>query len=163
MANIEYPVKGATLQIKDNGTTVTLAVSQAGEISLDFSVSEARGLESIKRANEVIDNVTIRVRLGNLSWDGQVIGFVMGTSSANKDVDGALKTGYTMYKIASSGFTTPKLTIYGTFTDGTNEFAFKATNFVPDILAFPWGAEGFLPRNLSGTARDAVVHGPSPA
>lgn len=160
MANKKYPIKGVVLQVYDGTTTVTLAMSQGGTLTTNYAVTELRGAESIKRDDATIDNVTINISLSNLKWDSQVIGFVYGTTTADTDVDGDTKTGYTRYTIGDTY--DPDLTVIGTFTSqetSGKEFKFKATGCVPDgDLAFPWGTDGYLPRDISLSADDIALH-----
>lgn len=163
MTDYSYPCSNIAITIKQDATEVTAAVGQGGTLTLDFDVSELFGNSKVTRASKWVDAIHVGIAVAHAEFDGKVMGLLLGETSADIDVEGSSKSGYTRASILAA-YVPVDFDVKGIFKDkDDNEFAFKVSGVVFANLTIPWGTEGFIRRNLRGNGDELFLHYKTPA
>ena len=153
-----YHGKECTIVIKGTGgsptyydNTSTPINAKGLEIVADFTNDELFSQDSITRRDVVRTAVSCTVRVGYVKQDGVLLAAILGTATAEDDIDGGVDATRTRGSIED----TPGLDlfdIWGKLTSGSNTIDAKITNVafssVPIMVA---PEDGWCEVNLEGT------------
>lgn len=153
-----YHGKECTIVIKDDaeGTTyydnTSTPINAKGlEITADFDVDELFSQDSITRRDVVRTAVHCTVRVSYIKQDGVLIKDILGTGTADKDIDGGADAGRTRGSINDTP-TANLFNVWGTLTSGSNTIHAKITNVlftsVPIMVA---PEDGWVQVDLEGS------------
>jgi len=159
-----YHGKECTLVLKDDdeGTTyldnTSTAINAKGfSVELGIEIDELKVQDSILRADAVRTYINVPVTLNYVKNDMVLIGNIMGTTEADKDIDGGVNAGTTRASIND----TPTMNLYnlwGTATSGSNVIKVKAVDIAWDTIPLMNAVEdGWVEINLTGTAKQAYI------
>lgn len=163
MAQYVYRLKQPVLQVTYDSTTKTCAVSQDAEVTTSLEVFSLRGAESVLREASWVENITVRVRLSFAKFDKDVFEELLGTSVADKDVDGAAKVGYTLLYIDGAGYDHPDFDVKGVLQseDGSMEMGVKIPGVMFEEFPLFSGLTGAVIPSLEGEGDNIRIHLPT--
>lgn len=163
MTSYVYLTKLSNVVIKwptGGGTTLTVGVGQGGEAVVEFEEGELFGQESVLRQEEWINRVRVRMRVAYAKFDSTLLRELLGTTEADKDVDGNLKTGYTRTYITGGSYDHPSFDVEFQAQDkaGAKEFKVLCSDVIFGNLTVPFPMEDAVMPNLTGTATNIYMH-----
>lgn len=140
-----------------SGTALTVGVMKGVEIKAEWEHTELYGQDSVKRADVARKNAKVSVNVKTASFHPNIIGKILGTETADTDIDGGASSGNTQATIVDSN-TVPLFDLWGTVT-GKNgeEYKAKVTNIYWENA--PWAAPDgeYVVADLSGFGDDLAL------
>lgn len=165
MTNYVYRLKQPTISVKYGATTKTIAVSQTGTLTCGFDIFELYGAESVLRQGSWVERVTIGVTLSYTKFDEGILSELIGTTDADKDVDGDAKSDYTHIYFDGDSYDHPDFDVYATLQseDGTKEMGVRVAGVMFNNMNFAIIGAGAVQPELSGNGDNLHLHLPTSA
>ena len=155
-----YHADTGALVIQDDGGSSTyvdtanvVAVLKDVDVNGEFELSSLYGMDSIKRQKIARTKLTVSVRARFARWNGELLGQIAGTETADKDAQGNTSVGRTRISVADTN--TPNLfNMLVTLTEGTDTFACWITNIAFKNLPMKLPEGEWVEMDLEGEAAD---------
>ena len=153
-----YHGKECTIKIMDDDEAITYYTNASTpinakglDIKADFDIDELFSQDSITRRDVVRTAVHCTVSVGFIKQDGVLMAAILGTATADKDVDGSVDAGRTRGSINDTP-TANLFNVWGTLTSGSNTIMAKITNVMftnAPVMVAP--EDGWVEVNLEGS------------
>jgi len=154
----KYFGKTMTLSVKDTETspeTYEIGVLKGVEFILTQDIKELEGMGSVLRQGVGVAKKSVKVTVKYAQFDGKLMGKILGTTTADEDIEGSTATGQTHAEILDSSVPI-FFDITGTVTESGGDTSYnikaKATNVVFTNLPFSVPEDDFIVIALEGTA-----------
>lgn len=124
--------------VETSPVSLTVGILKGVEIKVEWEHVELYGQETVFREDVARKNAKVSVNAKFAKFHPNVIGKILGTETADKDVDGEAESGTTQASITDSN-TVPLFDIWGTVTGKNAEtYDVKVTNIYWE--GAPWTA-----------------------
>lgn len=146
-----------TVVFKQASNTLTVGVLQEVTITGNFEHIELYGAGSIKREDVARRKHSVDVSCKVAKFHPNILGYIMGTRNADKDIDGGIATGKTQGLVTDSN-TVILFQLTGTLT-GKNSEAFKARadNVYFENMTFGGSQGEYVALDLKGKGDNFIV------
>lgn len=134
----------------DDVTTYTVGVLKGVEIIGEWEHVELYGQDSVFREDVARKNFSVSVKASYAKFHPDTIGAIMGTQTADTDIDGDSSTGDTQATVTDSN-TVPLFNLQGTLTGKNSEtYIANVTNVYFENAPFPAPDGEYVQVDLTG-------------
>jgi len=151
LTKIAYHGVTGTIQVQSSDGIITYecGVTKGWDFSVEWDTEEIYDPDSSIRRDVIRKRCRVPISFRYCEFSGKILGAILGTTTADTDVDGSAAAGRTRASIQDDE-SCPLFRVYGRVTDGTNFFRVRVDSIYFPSFPFTVPDNDFLQIDLKG-------------